>query len=215
MPEPKTVPYVVNNVKGLRKIPEEVKEAVVSEVKEGMVSKVKYERHMSYDGGTYWAAEDVNIPESAKIYKDVIIGPNCEIGEEVVISEGVELSAGTEIGILSTIDWDSKIGPGTVIGERVNIGKNCEIDEKVVIGDGVQIDDNVTIKKGSIDDENGPRIGDRAHIFEYTIVEGDVEEGGRVGPEEYYRKTDPEREEEKHLKKEFKEDSIMMPVKRK
>ena len=187
MPKPKTVSHVVDKVDRVEDLPSRPEN-----IKKAEVSGVIYKRHRSYDGGTYWAAEDVKIPESA-INEDVIIGP------------GVKLSAHIEIGMGSTIGAGTKIGPGSVIGKGVNIGENCDIGKKVVIGEGVQIDDNVTIKKGSIDDENGPRIGDRAHIFEYTTVEGDVEEEGRVGPEKRYRKIDPEADA---LRKEFEEDYL-------
>jgi len=247
MPKPKTVSHVVevDRVEDLRNLPKNVNEAVVN--------GIKYKRHESYDGGTYWAAKDVNIPKSAEIqiHKDVIIGPkvelsegidsegikigmgstigagtkigpgtaigesvnigeNCEIGEEVVIGNEVKLSKGIKIGMQTTIDSDSKIGPGTAIGESVNIGENCEIgigkkvvtdENKVVIGDGVQIDDHVII-------ENGSRIGDRAYIGKNATIKEDSKMGeeGRVEPGEYYHKTDPERKEEKYLRKEFKED---------
>jgi len=171
MPKPKTVSHVVevDRVEDLPSKPENVKEAVVS--------GVKYKRHRSYDGGTYWAAEDVKIPRRSVIYIDVIIGP------------GVKLPAGIKIGMRSTIGAGTKIGPGTTIGESVNIGENCNIGKGVDIDNGVQIDYGVTIA-------NGSTISKRAHIKERAIVKGVVGEKAIIEPEEYYNTTESEQEEE-------------------
>jgi len=202
---PKTVLQVVevDRVEDLRNLPENIKKAEVS----GVISGVIYKRHRSYDGGTYWAAENEKIPESAIIYEDVIIGP------------GVKLSAHIEIGMGSTIGAGTKIGPGSVIGKGVNIGENCDIGKKVVIGDDAEIKDHVIIEKGSRIGEGAyvgenakikkeSKIGDRAYIHSDKSVKGVVGEGDIV--EEDYNTTDSEQEEEKHLKEEFEEDFLIL-----
>lgn len=120
---------------------------------------------------------------TAHIQGDVVIGPNCTVGD------GVRIGAGSVIGANTTIETGVQIGdrchvhPQVYLGYGTQIGNDCEIhpqtsigtegfgyaqDEKgnhyrlthygrVVIGDRVQIGAGVQIDRGTFEDS---QIGD-------------------------------------------------------
>lgn len=78
------------------------------------------------------------IAESARIDKNVHIGPGCEIGKNVKI--------GARSGVIANTD----IGDDVDIGENVYIGYNCEIENNVKIGDGCVLGNNTDVGNGAI-----------------------------------------------------------------
>ncbi len=89
------------------------------------------------------------------------------VHETAVIDDNVTIGAGSRI-------WHfSHLLPGTRLGERCNVGQNVVIGPDVVIGDGCKIQNNVSVYKGVILEEDvfcGPSMvftnvfNPRAHI---------------------------------------------------
>ncbi|MFY9559795.1 MAG: UDP-3-O-(3-hydroxymyristoyl)glucosamine N-acyltransferase [Terriglobales bacterium] len=122
-----------------------------------------------YDTGKVQSAIHASaiVPASARVGKNVAIGPGAVIGERVKIGDG------------------SSIGPGCVIGDAVQIGANCRFDANVTIYSGTTLGDRVVVQAGAVlgsegfgyvrDSQTGryeqfPQIG-------RLVIEDDVEIG--------------------------------------
>jgi sugar O-acyltransferase (sialic acid O-acetyltransferase NeuD family) len=101
-------------------------------------------------------ADDVHIPESAKIGEGVIILRN------VIIEENVEIYSGALLNIGCYICHDSHIGAFTELGPRVTVLGNVRINNETFIGAGSVIREKrnignfVTIGMGSNVTKNIP-----------------------------------------------------------
>ena len=73
-----------------------------------------------------------SVAQSAKIGKDVYIGPFACIGDEAVVGDGTQ------------------IYPHTVVGDNVRIGSNCILYPNVTIYEGCRLADNITIHAGTV-----------------------------------------------------------------
>lgn len=123
------------------------------------------------------------IVASAKLGKDVAVGPFATIGEGVVLGNNVTVFQGVSIEVGSTIGDDSIIYPNAVIYDGTRIGRRCIIHAGAIIGaDGygfathggkhykipqvgiVRIEDDVEIGAGT--------TIDRAALGETVIGEG-------------------------------------------
>ncbi len=74
------------------------------------------------------------VAESAKIGKDVYIGPFVSIGENCVIGNNVKIHAHTSIGDFCEIDDFSTLHSNVAVYHSCVIGKNCIIHSGVSIG---------------------------------------------------------------------------------
>src|SRR5713101_4538907 len=107
------------------------------------------------------------VPASAKIGKNVAIGPHAILGKHVGIGD------------------ETTIGSGSVIGDNAVIGSHCRIDPNVTIYPGTTLGDRVIVQAGAVlgsegfgyvrDSETGryeqfPQIG-------RLVIEDDVEIG--------------------------------------
>jgi len=107
------------------------------------------------------------VPASAKIGKNVAIGPHAILGKHVKVGD------------------ETTIGSGSVICEAVNIGSHCRIDPNVTVYPGTTLGDRVIVQAGAVlgsegfgyvrDSETGryeqfPQIG-------RLVIEDDVEIG--------------------------------------
>ena len=107
------------------------------------------------------------VPASAKIGKNVAIGPRAILGEHVKVGA------------------ETAIGPGSVIGNDAVIGSHCRLDANVTIYQGTTLGDRVIVQAGAVlgsegfgyvrDSETGryeqfPQIG-------RLVIEDDVEIG--------------------------------------
>jgi UDP-3-O-[3-hydroxymyristoyl] glucosamine N-acyltransferase len=72
------------------------------------------------------------VPASAKIGKNVAIGPRAILGERVKIGD------------------ETTIGSGSVIGDDVNIGSHCRIDPNVTIYPGTALGNRVIVQAGAV-----------------------------------------------------------------
>lgn len=123
------------------------------------------------------------IAPSAKLGKDVSIGPNVVIDEKCEISDHVIINAGTFVGSSTSIGKNSIIHPNVTIYHQTSIGENVIIHSGTVIGsDGygyIQIENyhKKIPQLGIVVIENNVEIGsnvtiDRARFDKTLIGEG-------------------------------------------
>jgi UDP-3-O-[3-hydroxymyristoyl] glucosamine N-acyltransferase len=142
--------------------------------------------------------ETAIVHSSAKIAKNVIIGPYSIVHKNVIIDQGTEIGAYCELGLETSlgngapliISENSKIrshsvfyesstfGPGLTTGHRVTVRENTlagrnlqigtlsDIQGDCKIGDYVRLHSNVHIGKKSI-------VGDYVWIFPYVVLTND------------------------------------------
>lgn len=120
------------------------------------------------------------IDSTAKLGKDVTVGPYSVIGKDVTIGEG------------------TCVGPHVVIGDRTTIGKECRIfqfasvgappqdmayageETSTVIGDNNTIREFVTIHAGTVKDKAQTTIGDNNLFMNYVHVAHDCVVGSNI-----------------------------------
>ncbi len=74
------------------------------------------------------------VDATAKIGKNVLIGPHCVVSAGATIGENTTLMAQVYVGTRSSIGADTLVYPQTVIREDVSIGNRCIIHAGAVIG---------------------------------------------------------------------------------
>jgi UDP-3-O-[3-hydroxymyristoyl] glucosamine N-acyltransferase len=149
------------------------------------------------------------IHSTCKLGKDIYIGPNVIIEENVSIANGVTVHAGVIIESDNIIGSHSTIHPNVVIKTNTIIGKNCTLyagavigsdgfgyakdnDKwlaipqigKVVLGDNVDIGSNSTIDRGALDDtiiSSGVKIDNLVQIGHNCIIGENTIIAGCVG----------------------------------
>ena len=149
------------------------------------------------------------IHSTCKLGKDIYIGPNVIIEENVFIADGVTVHAGVIIESDNIIGSHSTIHPNVVIKTNTIIGKNCTLyagavigsdgfgyakdnDKwlaipqigKVVLGDNVDIGSNSTIDRGALDDtiiSSGVKIDNLVQIGHNCIIGENTIIAGCVG----------------------------------
>lgn len=108
------------------------------------------------------------VADSARIGKDVYLGPN------VVIDEGASVGDGTQVY------------PNTYIGEGATVGSNCTIYSGVNIYHGCRIGNNVTLHSGAVIGADGfgfaptPQGYDKIPQIGIVIIEDNVEIGANT-----------------------------------
>lgn len=121
------------------------------------------------------------MPENYKLYKNVTLGPGCQIGNGCQIGlppvgkQDGELP--TLIGDGANLRSNTVIYAGVKIGKGFSTGHGAMIREGNVIGDNVSIGTNAVVERDS-SIGSGARIHSNAFIAEYTVLE----EGAWVGP---------------------------------
>lgn len=132
------------------------------------------------------------IAPSAKIGKDVSVGPYTLIGPEVTIGDGSIIGARVTIEGDTTIGHENEIFDGAIIGCRTQDLKFDGVGGPVVIGDNNMIREYVTISAGTHSGEttrignhnllmtgchigHGSQIGDEVKIANATALAGHVE----------------------------------------
>ena len=149
------------------------------------------------------------IHSTCKLGKDIYVGPNVIIEENVSIADGVTVHAGVIIESDNIIGSHSTIHPNVVIKTNTIIGKNCTLyagavigsdgfgyakdnDKwlaipqigKVVLGDNVDIGSNSTIDRGALDDtiiSSGVKIDNLVQIGHNCIIGENTIIAGCVG----------------------------------
>ena len=107
-----------------------------------------------------------SVAKSAKIGKDVHIGPCAVIDEEAEIGDGSVICAGTYIGHYT------KIGSKTLIYPNVSIRERCIVGSRVIIHSGTVIgSDGFGFEAGPMGIQKIPQVG-------IVQIDDDVEIGG-------------------------------------
>lgn len=109
------------------------------------------------------------IHETAKIGKQVVIGPHAVIDQEVVIGDNTTISAGCYVGLGTSIGSDCLLHPKVVVRERCQIGNRVILQPGVVIG---------SCGFGFTTDQQGRHI--KLNQVGIVIVEDDVEIGANT-----------------------------------
>lgn len=126
-----------------------------------------------------WTGHGVPHPSHVHCEAGVVIGPGCQIGENVVLESGVRLGARVRIGPRTRICTGTRLGDDTEIGSDCFVGANCSIGGpgfgfvkypgsreqrrprvhtgSVVLGHHVRIGSLVSIDRGVFEDT---RVGD-------------------------------------------------------
>ena len=149
------------------------------------------------------------IHSTCKLGRDIYIGPNVIIEENVSIANGVTIHGGVIIESDNVIGDNSIIHPNVVLKTNTIIGKNCTIYSgavigsdgfgyakdndkwlaipqigKVVLGDNVDIGSNSTIDRGALDDtiiSSGVKIDNLVQIGHNCIIGENTIIAGCVG----------------------------------
>ena len=149
------------------------------------------------------------IHSTCKLGRDIYIGPNVIIEENVSIANGATIHGGVIIESDNVIGNNSIIHPNVVLKKNTIIGKNCTIyagavigsdgfgyakdnDKwlaipqigKVVLGDNVDIGSNSTIDRGALDDtiiSSGVKIDNLVQIGHNCIIGENTIIAGCVG----------------------------------
>jgi len=151
------------------------------------------------------------VPASAKIGKNVAIGPRAILGEHVKIGDETTIGAGavigddTVIGSYCRIDANVTIYPGTTLGDRVIVqagavlggegfgyvrdsqtGRYEQFPQigRLVIEDDVEIGANSTIDRGALDEtriSRGTKIDNLVHIGHNVQIGEDVVIAAQTG----------------------------------
>ena len=132
------------------------------------------------------------ISSSAKIHKNVKIGPYCIIDKNVIIDEGTELISHIHISGHTSIGMNNKFYPFSTIGMSPQDKKYMGENSKLVIGDNNIFREQVTINPGTKNGnmitriENnclimvGSHIAHDCHISSNVILVNNATLGGHV-----------------------------------
>jgi len=151
------------------------------------------------------------VPASAKIGKNVAIGPHAILGEHVKVDDETTIGAGSVIGTAATIgshcrlDANVTIYPGTTLGDRIVVQAGAVLGSegfgyvrdsetgryeqfpqigRLVIEDDVEIGANSTIDRGALDEtriSRGTKIDNLVHIGHNVQIGQDVVIAAQTG----------------------------------
>lgn len=126
------------------------------------------------------------IHETAIISPNAKIGNNVSIGPWTYIGDDVEIGDDTVIHSHVVVKGPSVIGKNNVIFQFSSVGEDCQ-DKKFAgektrleIGDNNVIRENVTIHRGTIQDQSLTKIGNNNLFMAYTHVAHDAVIGSNV-----------------------------------
>ena len=114
------------------------------------------------------------VPSSVKIGPYSVIGPNVEIGEDVIIHSHVNISGNTKIG------KGNKIYPFASIGNDPQDLKYNGEQTKLIIGDNNKIREYVTINPGTAGGGGETRIGNNCLLMISSHIAHDCRIGNNV-----------------------------------
>jgi UDP-N-acetylglucosamine acyltransferase len=126
------------------------------------------------------------ISELAFVHPDAKIGNNVSIGPWTYIGAGVEIGDDNIIHSHVVVKGPTVIGKGNRIFQFASVGEDCQ-DKKyageptrLIIGDNNIIRENVTIHRGTIQDNSETRIGSNNLFMAYVHIAHDCVVGNNV-----------------------------------
>ena len=120
------------------------------------------------------------IDKSAKIDKDVTIGPYSIIGAEVEIGSGTIIGPHVVVNGPTTIGKNNQLFQFASIGEVPQDKKYAGEPTRLEIGDHNVIREYCTISRGTIQDKGVTRLGDHNWIMAYVHIAHDCEIGNHT-----------------------------------
>lgn len=126
------------------------------------------------------------IHSTAVIEKGAELGDNVEIGPYSVIGKDVRIGEGTRIAAQVVIDGHTEIGKNNQIFSFTAIGGEPQSvtykgePTKTIIGDSNIFRENITVNRGSVDDEGITSIGSNNLFMAYVHIAHDCRLGSEL-----------------------------------
>ena len=126
------------------------------------------------------------IDKLAFVHPDAKIGKNVTIGPWSYVGEGVELGDDCWLSSHVVIKGPSVIGKGNRFFQFSSVGEECQDKKyageptKLIMGDNNIIRENVTIHRGTIQDNSETRIGSNNLFMNYVHIAHDCVVGNNV-----------------------------------
>lgn len=124
--------------------------------------------------------ETAIISEKAKLGKNVSVGPYSIIGDDVVIGDNTVIHSHVVVKGPSIIGSNNEIFQFSSVGEDCQDKKYDGEPTRLEIGDNNIIRENVTIHRGTIQDQSLTKIGSKNLFMAYTHVAHDCMIGDNV-----------------------------------
>ncbi|MDA8621055.1 acyl-ACP--UDP-N-acetylglucosamine O-acyltransferase [Psychrosphaera sp.] len=124
--------------------------------------------------------ETAIISEKAKLGKNVSVGPYSIIGDDVVIGDNTVIHSHVVVKGPSVIGNDNEIFQFSSVGEDCQDKKYDGEPTRLEIGNNNIIRENVTIHRGTIQDQSLTKIGSNNLFMAYTHVAHDCMIGDNV-----------------------------------
>lgn len=120
------------------------------------------------------------IAASARIGRDVHIGPLCIVGPDVEIGEGCRLIANVIVSGRTTIGAGNVVHPFAVLGGSPQATSYRDEPTRLVIGDGNTIRESVTINIGTPSGGGLTTVGSGGYFMAYSHIAHDCRVGDHV-----------------------------------
>ena len=120
------------------------------------------------------------VEDGAKIGADVVIGPYCIVGSEVVLDDGVQLHSHVVVGGRTSIGAETEIYPFASIGLPPQDLKFSGEDSELTIGARNQIREHVTMNPGTLGGGLITSVGDDCLFMVGAHVAHDCRVGNNV-----------------------------------
>jgi acetyltransferase-like isoleucine patch superfamily enzyme len=128
-------------------------------------------------------SDDYTVGRNAVIYPGTIVGPGCQIGDNVVLGKQpalsprsttkreelppLELGEGTIVAAGAVVFAGTRIGARAIVGDQSCIRERCELGDDVVVGRGSLVENDTTVGART-------KIQANAYVTAYSTLEDDV-----------------------------------------
>lgn len=120
------------------------------------------------------------VEDGATLGADVIIGPYCVVGREVVLKDGVVLHSHVIVEGKTTLGERTQVYPFASLGQPGQVYKNTSEIGRLEIGARCEVREHVTINCGSPRGDLVTRIGDDCMLMVGAHVAHDCQVGNKV-----------------------------------
>jgi UDP-N-acetylglucosamine acyltransferase len=116
----------------------------------------------------------------AKLGEDVVVGPFCVVGGDVLVGDRTRLTAHVVVDGRVTLGPDNVVAPFASLGGPPQDLKYAGEPTSVTIGAGNRICEYVTVSRGTAGGGGVTRIGDNNLFMAYTHIAHDANVGSRI-----------------------------------
>lgn len=120
------------------------------------------------------------VEPGARIADDVVVGPFCRVGPRSTLGAGTRLVSHVCVLGRTTLGKGNTVWPFTTLGADPQDLKFKGEDSELIIGDHNDIRENVTIHKGTHNDQGATRVGDHNLIMAYAHLGHDCVVGSHT-----------------------------------